>query len=98
MLIAERFIESLIDEFDKHPISTDGGSWHPLQACQFLKLRHHIHSSFEKSIIERTMQCIKDRTETFDDYFQYRKKKCKLKHIINWFNLFIDQHNKEIIR
>jgi hypothetical protein len=74
-----------------------GWSWYP-QACQFLKLMHHIHSSFEKSIIERTMQYIKDRTETFDDYFPCRKKKCKLKHIRNWFNHFISQHNKEIIR
>jgi putative transposase len=49
-------------------------------------------------LIERTMQYIKDRTEEcFDDYFPCRKKKkCKLKHVINWLNLFIDYHNKEI--
>jgi len=68
---------------------------------QFLDVEdhHHIHSSFEKSIIiiERTIQYIKDRTEGFDDYFPCGKKKCKLKHVINWFNLFIDKHNKEII-
>ncbi|HEY6535406.1 MAG TPA: hypothetical protein VIY08_06360 [Candidatus Nitrosocosmicus sp.] len=29
--------------------------WYP-QACRFLNLLHHIHSSFEKSIIERTIQ------------------------------------------
>ncbi|HXS60914.1 MAG TPA: hypothetical protein VN703_08910, partial [Candidatus Sulfopaludibacter sp.] len=55
-------------------------------------------SSFKKSIIERTMQYIKDRTETFDDYFPCRKKnKCKLNHVKQWLNLFIDQHNKEIL-
>jgi hypothetical protein len=43
------------------------------------------------------MQYIKDRTENLDDYFQCRKKKCKLKHVKKWFNLFIDQYNKEII-
>ena len=66
---------------------------------QFLDVEHHhIHSLFEKSIIiERTIQYIKDRTEGFDDYFPCGKKKCKLKHVINWFNLFIDKHNKEII-
>ena len=65
---------------------------------QFLDVEHHIHSSFEKSIIiERTIQYIKDRTEGFDDCFPCEKKKCKLKHVINWFNLFIDKHNKEII-
>ena len=42
------------------------------------------------------MQYIKDRTECFDDYFPCRKKKCKLKHVINWMNLFVDYHNKEL--
>ena len=97
ILIAERFIASLINKYGKHPVSTDGGTWYP-QACKFLKLKHHTHSPSEKSIIERTIQYIKDRTEGFDDYFPCRKKKCKLKHIRNWFNLFINQHNKQIIR
>jgi putative transposase len=96
MLIAERFIASLIDKYGKHPISTDGGTWYP-QACQFLKLDHHIHSFYEKSIIERTIQYIKDRTECFDDYFPRKREKCKLKHVRNCFYLFIDQHNREIL-
>jgi len=45
MLIAERFIASLIDKYDKHSISTDGGTWYP-QVCRFLKLKHHLHSPF----------------------------------------------------
>jgi len=40
---------------------------------------------------------IKDRTECFDDYFPCRKEKCKLGHINNWFDLFIDYHNKEVV-
>ena len=44
----------------------------------------YIHSSFEKSVIERTVQYFKDRTESFDDYFPCTKKKrCKLYHVIN---------------
>ena len=39
------------------------------QACLFLKLEHHLHSPFEKSIIERTIQYIKDKTENFDIIF-----------------------------
>lgn len=31
--------------------------------CQFLNLDHHIHSSLEKSLIERKLQYIKNRTE-----------------------------------
>ncbi len=44
------------------------------QACRFLKLKRHIHSSLEKSLIERTMQHIKDTTDRFDDYFPCVKK------------------------
>jgi putative transposase len=95
MLIAERFLSGLIQIHGKHPVSTDGGTWYP-QACQFLKLKHHIHSSLEKSLIERTMQYIKDRTECFDDYFPCRTIRCKIKHVINWMNLFVEYHNKEL--
>jgi len=95
MFVAERFISVVIENHGKHPVSTDGGTWYP-QACRFLKLKHHIHSSFEKSIIERTMQYIKDRTECFDDYFPYRTIRCKIKHVINWMNLFVEYHNKEL--
>src|SRR3982750_1448177 len=77
MLIAERFITGLVKVHGKHLVSTDGGTWYP-QACRFLHLKHHIHSSLEKSLIERTMQCIKDRTEGFDDYFPCRKENCRL--------------------
>src|ERR1051326_2573260 len=87
----------------------DGGTWYP-QAYRFLKLRHHTHSLthssyyysyyYEKSIIiERTIQYIKkiDRTEMFDDYFPCQKDNCTLKHVRNWFNLFVDIHNSMII-
>ena len=74
-VVAERFIASLINTYDKHPVSTGGGKWYLPQACKFLKLKeHNLHSLFEKSIIERTMQYIKDRIEEgFDDYF-YTKR------------------------
>ena len=54
MFVAEeRFISSVIQIHGKHPVSTDGGgTWYP-QACRFLNLKHHLHSSYEKSIIER---------------------------------------------
>jgi len=95
MFVAERFISGLVNAYGKHPASTDGGTWYP-QACRFLKLDHHIHSPLEKSLMERTMQYIKDRTECFDDYFPCKKKKCKLRHVINWLNLFADFHNREL--
>lgn len=57
MLIAERFISSIVRIHGKHPVSTDRGTLYP-QACRFLNLDHHIHSPLEKSLIERTMHSI----------------------------------------
>jgi putative transposase len=96
MFVAERFLDDLVKIHRKHCISTDGGAWYP-QACRFLNLKHHLHFTLEKSPIERTVQYIKDRTECFDDHFPCRKNDCKLKHVRNWLNLFVDYHKKEII-
>jgi len=82
MFVAERFISGLVKIHGKRPVSTYGGTWYPM-ACRFLNLDHHIHSSLEKSLIERKMQYIKDRTESFDDYFPCRIKNRKLKHVRN---------------
>jgi putative transposase len=95
-VVAERFILKVVVEHGEHPVSTDGGTWYP-QDCKFLKIEHHYHYSFEKSIIETTVQYIKDRIECFDDYFPCKKKKCKLKHVKQWLNLFSDYYNKEVV-
>jgi putative transposase len=98
MLVAERFIHELSAKYGKQSVSTDGGcTWYP-QACKFLRLEHHLHSSFEKSIIERTIQYVKDRTECFDDYFPCRKNKCTLEHVMRWLNLFVGMHNEMILK
>ena len=98
MLIAEEFLCILYDKeiWKTSSLNRDGGAWYPPQACRFLKIKHHLHSSYEKkSVIERTIQSIKDRTESFDnDYFPCTKSKCKLQHIRNWFNLFVGCHNR----
>jgi putative transposase len=97
MFVAERFLSRVLDKYGLHQVSSDGdGTWYP-QACKFLKLNHHLHSSFEKSIIERTIQYIKDRTDNFDDYFPCKKNKCRLNHVKQWLKLFVYQHNKEIM-
>jgi putative transposase len=75
MFVTERFIADLIKDHGKYPISTDFGTWYPHQICKFLKINYHLHSSYEKSIIERTIQYIRDRTkECFDDYFLCKKR------------------------
>ena len=93
--LLERFLSNLVKDYGNHPVSTDGGIWYP-QACEFLQMDHHIHSSLEKSLIERKMQYIKDRTEIFDDYFPCRKQNCKLEHIIQWIKVFAYHHNNNI--
>ena len=96
MFIAERILSEAVNIYGKHQVSSDGGTWYP-QACRFLRLSLHLHSSYEKSIIERTMQYIKDRTECLDDYFPCRKNKCGLNHIKQWLKLFVYHYNQEII-
>ena len=95
MLVAENFLNSLVDKYGIHTVYTDGGTWYP-QACRFLHLKHRLHSSLEKSLIERVMQYFKDRTECFDDYYPCitkRKNNCDLKHVYNWIKLFTYLYN-----
>jgi hypothetical protein len=65
-VMAEQFLSDIVDEYGQYPVSTaDGGKWYPTQACKFLRLNYHVHFFVykdEKSIIERTMQYLKDRT------------------------------------
>jgi putative transposase len=40
------------------------------------------------------MECVKDRTEGFDDYYPCKKLGCNLNHVLyQWFVLFIFLHN-----
>ena len=96
MLVAESFLRSLIKLYGKHIVYSDWGSWYP-EACNSLRLKHILHTPFEKSIIERAMEYIKDRTESFDDYFPCRKENCRLKHVQNWLTFFLSMHNKGVI-
>ena len=48
---------------------------------------HKLHSPWEKSVIERTVEYLKDRTEACDDYYY---------HVYRWLNLFIFMHDKVV--
>ncbi len=95
IFVAERTLLGLVKIHGRHSVSKDGGARHPT-AIRFLKLNHKTLFSYEKSLMERKIQYINDRTENFDDYFPYRIKNCKLKHLKNWLYLFVNYHNKEI--
>jgi putative transposase len=77
MFVAERFFAGLVKTRKTYGINRHE-IWYP-QACRFLKVGHHLQSPFEKSIIERTMQYLKDRTEGSDDYFPCKKKEIQTK-------------------
>ena len=42
------------------------------------------------------MQYLKDRTESFDDYYPFNNKNCDLEHVYNWIKLFIYLYNAKI--
>ena len=62
MLVAEAFLKSLTKLYGRHMVYSDGGTWYP-EACNSLGLKHILHSPFEKSIIKRSMEYVKDRTQ-----------------------------------
>jgi len=101
MFMAEKFISDLIKSYNKHS-SISIERWRHLVSSSGLSVSEtealHSFFLFGKSLIKRTMQYVKSRTEEgFDDDFPCRRKKYKLKHVKNWFNLFIDHYNKEVL-
>jgi putative transposase len=93
MLIAEKFIRSLVSNYGKHTVYTDGGTWYH-EACSIIGLKHHLHSSIEKSLMERVNQYLKDRIESFDDYYPcMQKDECNLLHVYNWIQFFVSMYN-----
>jgi putative transposase len=96
MLVAEKFIRSLVFKYGRHTVYSDGGTWYP-EACKILRLKHYLHSPLEKSVIERVIQFFKDRTESFDDYYpcssSSKRKDCDNGHVYNWIELFVSMYN-----
>jgi putative transposase len=91
MIVAELFLKGLVEKYGKHTVYSDGGPWYP-EACASLGLEHRLHSDYEKSLIERANEYLKDRIEEFDDYYPCMKPDCDLGHVRNWLNLFVDMH------
>ncbi|MFB5599966.1 MAG: DDE-type integrase/transposase/recombinase [Nitrososphaeraceae archaeon] len=92
MIVAEKFIRSLIQKYGKHTVYTDGGTWYD-EACNVIELNHYLHSSIQKSLMERVNQYLKDRIESFDDYYQCIREGCNLFHVYNWIQFFVSVYN-----
>ena len=95
ILVAEKFIHSLVEKYGKHTVYTDGGTWYD-EACNILRLKHYLHSSIEKSLMERVNQYLKDRIESFDDYYPCMQIECNLFHVYNWIQFFVSMYNDTI--
>ena len=60
------------------------------EACNVLGLKHYLYSPFEKSLMEKVNQYIKDRTKSFDGYYPcMNKDECNLFHVHNWIQFFV---------
>jgi len=63
VLVAEKFIRSLVTKYGKHTVYTDDGTWYD-QACTIIGLKHCLHSPIQKSMMERVNQYLKYRSES----------------------------------
>lgn len=82
----------LVEIYGNHTAYIDGGTWYP-EACNMIELKHYLHSSFEKSLMERVNQYFKDRTEGFDDYYHVLEMNVHyFMHIIG-DNFFVSIYN-----
>jgi putative transposase len=95
MLVAEKFIRSLVSNYGKHIVYTDGGTWYD-EACNVLIKTLSTLAISEKSLIERVNQYFKDRIESFDDYYPCVKNECNLFHVHNWLQFFVSMYNDTI--
>ena len=97
MFVAEHFLSNIVKDYE---VSSLNRWWHmvsnDLSVSKIKASPSFYQLKDEKSLIERTMQYVKDRTESFDDYFPCRKNDCKLSHVRKWMNLFLDYHNSEL--
>jgi hypothetical protein len=67
-VFAENFIRFLVDNYGRHTVYNDRGTWY-YEACKVIGLKHYLHSPFQKSLMDRVNQYFKDRIESFDDYY-----------------------------
>ena len=74
---------------------TVAGTWYD-KACNVIGLKHYLHSTFYKSIMERLNQYFKDRIESFDDYYPCVQIECNLLHVHNWIQSFVSMYNDTI--
>ena len=58
---------------------------------QDTEIETYLHSSIEKSLMERVNQYFKHRIESFDDYYPCIRNECNLLHV--WIQFFVSMYN-----
>jgi hypothetical protein len=78
-------------------VYTDRGTWYD-EECNMFGLKHYLHSSIEKSLMERVNQYLKDRIESFDYYYNCIQKEHEwnLFHVYNWMQFYVSMYNVTI--
>jgi transposase-like protein len=77
----------------------NGCTWYLLQDCKFLKIGSHLHSAFEKSIIEReryNISKIGRKVSMIIFLVEEINVNCNT-YVQKWLNLFVCHQNKELI-
>jgi hypothetical protein len=55
----------------------------------FVRLKHRLHSSYEKSIVESAIEYLNDRIETFDDYYPCMRSGLLLCNLLHVFRIIL---------
>jgi len=91
MLVAEKFIRSLIEIYGSHTVCTD--EVHGIQRHVMWLDWNTIYTQHLRRLWWRVNQYFKDRTEGFNDYYPWIKNECTLFHVYNWIQFFISMYN-----
>ena len=65
LLLIKNSFDLLYQDMENILFIPDGATWYD-EACNVLRVKHYLHSSIEKSLMERVNQYFKDRIESFD--------------------------------
>jgi putative transposase len=56
-ICSKNLIKSLVEKYERHTVYIDGVTNYD-EACNVLRLKHYLHSPFQKSLMERNSQPI----------------------------------------
>ena len=91
ILVAEKFIRSLVGNYGKHTVYSDGGTWY-LEACNVLKLKHYLHSPFQK-VDGKSQPVLRGQNQEFWWLLSMYANECNLFHAYNWIQFFVSMYN-----